>query len=191
VRGCRAVLFTAAAPHIHPFVIPSAESAAVQDQLTLTPSILFDRLANAGRLNQGNAGGIRRSTGLVRLAVRREGLFFQKEEGPMQPSSPRRSPHVIIKLLGETEPRSAGEQAPPEGWSGKGSSGQGRVKDARLLRSRSRGNFFCLFRNPPLNALAVPQKTHSDPAARRQTADRLRCYCQSIDTLADVSACAI
>jgi len=53
----------AAAPHIHPFVIPSAESAAVQDQSILTPSILFDRLANAGRLNQGSAGEIRQSTG--------------------------------------------------------------------------------------------------------------------------------
>ena len=54
----------------------------------------------------------------------------------MQPSSPRSSPRAIFELLGETESGSAGEQ--PD----KGSSSQGRVKDARLPRLPSRGSLF-------------------------------------------------
>jgi hypothetical protein len=69
---------SAAAPHIHPFVIPVGwYPAAAQNREVLTPSILVRPSRDAGRLIQGNAGGFRRSTGLFRLALRREGLFFQ------------------------------------------------------------------------------------------------------------------
>ena len=126
---------SAAAPHIHPFVIPSAESAAVQVPSALAPSILFDRLANAGRLNQVIAGGIRQSMRRFRLALRREGLFFQGRRADATVVS-RRSPCAIFKLLGETESGSAGEQ--PD----KGSSSQGRVKDAGCRGFRAAATFF-------------------------------------------------
>jgi hypothetical protein len=66
----------------------------------------------------------------------------------MQPSLPPfYFPCVIIILLDEKESGSAGEQ--PD----KGSSSQGRVKDAWLSRPPSRGSLFVF---SPLNALAVP-----------------------------------
>jgi hypothetical protein len=102
----------AAAPHIHPFVNPSAENSnrpepcgADTDNSGSTVSrtravSIKETLGKRGRVHWQFQTG---------LGVR-EGLFF-KEEGPMQPYLPSlTSPCVILALPGETESSSAGEQ---------------------------------------------------------------------------------
>jgi len=100
LRGCRAVLFACGCtpyPSLRESVC--CHPAAVQDPRVLTPSILVRPSRGAGRLIQGNAGGIRRSNGLVRLALRREGLFFPGRRADATVLHSSFAPRAIIVRL--------------------------------------------------------------------------------------------
>jgi len=68
----------AAAPHIHPFVNPSADSAAGRNRFGSRHRVFCSTFSRTQTASIRATPTIaRRSTGSLRLVLRREGLFFQ------------------------------------------------------------------------------------------------------------------
>ena len=104
----------AAAPHIHPFVNPSADIRRPSRPRGLTPSIL---VRPSRERKPPQSGQRRRNPSVhwaVRLALRRKGLFFSRRRADASVSPLILHFLCYIFLLGKTESGYAGEQ-PGEG----------------------------------------------------------------------------
>jgi len=153
---------SAAAPHIHPFVIPVGwYSAAVQNRVVLTPSILV----RPSRGRRPPHSGQRRRNPPVHWAVQ-AGLATR---GPLLPRKKGRCNRIsrrdllLVLYLACLVKRSRALLASNSTRDNQVKGGSKTPWLPGLFQSRQPFSF------PPLNALAIPSKTHSRQAARWRT----------------------